>query len=217
MPRLIVLAIAAALALPALAQEAAPHTLPFSSTGHTLELEVAHPMSNVESTTLTVRLADVPAWLTVTPAERTLDDLEPGTTTLTRFAFEAAPDAPVGEPGTMRFDITSAEGLTWSKSVRLEVSAPDDFALAAAYPNPFGAQPATIAFDVPREATVRVMVYDLLGREVMRLADDEFEPGRHTVSLDPGRLANGVYVVRLSGEDEKSERAVAYQKLTLVR
>ncbi|MEM8558161.1 MAG: T9SS type A sorting domain-containing protein [Bacteroidota bacterium] len=205
----------------ALAQEAAPHTLPFASTGHTLELEVARTATDEESTAaptaVTVRLTDAPAWLAVTPAEVTLDALVPGTDALARFAFDVAEDAPVGEPGAMTFTVTSVEGLAWTKTVRVEVAPPADFALAAAYPNPFGARPATLAFDLPRAAEVRLVVYDLLGREVARLVDGPQEAGRHTVELRPESLASGVYVVRFTAEAEAGERAVEHQKLTLVR
>ena len=105
MPRLIVLAIAAALAFPAFAQEAAPHMLPFASTGHALELEVAHTATDEEDaaapTAVTVRLTAAPAWLAVTPAAVTLDALTPGSDALARFAFDVTEDAPVGEPGAM--------------------------------------------------------------------------------------------------------------------
>ena len=221
MPRLIVLAIAAALAFPAFAQEAAPHMLPFASTGHALELEVAHTATDEEDaaapTAVTVRLTDAPAWLAVTPAAVTLAALTPGSDALARFAFDVTEDAPVGEPGAMTFALATPDGQTWTKTIRVEVAPPAAFALAAAYPNPFGARPATLAFDVPRAADVRLVVYDLLGREVARLADGEHEAGRHTVALRPEGLASGVYVVRFPAESEAGERAVEHQKLTLVR
>lgn len=48
-----------------------------------------------------------------------------------------------------------------------------------------------------RSGPVRVAVYDLLGREVARPIDGVRDAGTQTVSVDPGALPPGVYVVRL--------------------
>jgi hypothetical protein len=76
--------------------------------------------------------------------------------------------------------------------------------LASAHPNPFN--PATgIRFDLPRPAHVRLAVYDLRGRELVRLVDGPLDAGDHVVRWD-GRdragaiLPAGVYVARLGAE-----------------
>ncbi|MCH7498026.1 MAG: T9SS type A sorting domain-containing protein [Candidatus Marinimicrobia bacterium] len=80
---------------------------------------------------------------------------------------------------------------------------PAEFALHTNYPNPFN--PATtLRFDLPEAAVeVRLVVYDLLGREVARLLDRRVEPGYHQVTWDGrdrnGRqLPTGVYIARLT-------------------
>ncbi len=42
------------------------------------------------------------------------------------------------------------------------------------------------------------MVYDMLGREVARLADQQMSSGYHTVTWNAGGMASGVYIYRLS-------------------
>ncbi|MEL7168594.1 MAG: hypothetical protein AAGN64_04515, partial [Bacteroidota bacterium] len=125
MTRLIVLVLIALCAFPTLAQEAEPHALPFASTGHALELEVAYTADDTteraQPTAFTVTLTDAPAWLAVTPAALTLDALAPGTDALARFAFDVADTAPVAEPGAMTFEIATDDGQTWTKTVRVEV------------------------------------------------------------------------------------------------
>ncbi|MEL6773089.1 MAG: T9SS type A sorting domain-containing protein, partial [Bacteroidota bacterium] len=186
----------ASLILPALAQEAAPHALPFASTGHTLELEVAHADNErAQPAAFTVTLADAPAWLAVTPAAVTLDALAPGTDALARFAFDVADTAPVGEPGAMTFALATPEGQTWTKTVRVEVAAPEAFAVAGAYPNPF-AHAAEVVYDLPADATVTFAVYDLLGRVVHEVRTEQ-AAGRHTAAVTGAGLASGVYVWRL--------------------
>ena len=83
---------------------------------------------------------------------------------------------------------------------------PTVFALHAAYPNP-AAGGATLRFDLPEAASVRLGVYDLLGREVARLVDGDVAGGRHEAVLDARALASGVYVVRLvAGADVQTQR-----------
>lgn len=73
-------------------------------------------------------------------------------------------------------------------------------------PNPFN--PATaVAFDLERGAHLSVDVYDLAGRRVASLADQEFAAGAHVVRWrgcdDQGHgMSSGTYFVRVTGEDE---------------
>ncbi len=42
------------------------------------------------------------------------------------------------------------------------------------------------------------LVYDLLGREVVELVNEQKQPGHYAATFEAGRLASGVYVYRLS-------------------
>ena len=88
--------------------------------------------------------------------------------------------------------------LTNSSSVGNEELAalPEKFDLKPNYPNPFN--PSTqIAFDLPESTDVRLMVFDVLGRQVATLINQSMKAGTHTVSFDAQRLASGVYIYRL--------------------
>ena len=67
-------------------------------------------------------------------------------------------------------------------------------------------------FAVPKDARVTVKLYNVTGREVRTLADDEFEPGRHTAVLDATGLSSGVYFCRMV-----SGRFVETRKLVLLK
>jgi hypothetical protein len=78
---------------------------------------------------------------------------------------------------------------------------PRSFALYQNVPNPFNPSTA-IAFDVPKRAKVKLVIYDVSGRLVRKLVDREVEPGRKSVSWDgrdfSGRnVASGIYFYRL--------------------
>ncbi|MCH8838370.1 MAG: T9SS type A sorting domain-containing protein, partial [Candidatus Marinimicrobia bacterium] len=82
---------------------------------------------------------------------------------------------------------------------------PGRFALRQNYPNPFNPS-TTVRFDLPLAASVRLAVYDLLGREVVRLVDGHLEAGYHQQvwsgrDRDGQEVPTGIYFVRLvSGE-----------------
>jgi len=71
--------------------------------------------------------------------------------------------------------------------------------LAAPEPNPRTAVgPVTLRFTLDAPAAVRLALYDISGREVaIRAAEYVPVAGSHTVRWDPGRLAPGVYFVRV--------------------
>jgi hypothetical protein len=101
-----------------------------------------------------------------------------------------------------------ASGDVWSLTWGTPLSVPDPdatverFALAALSPNPFRGRVA-IAFDVPRASWLQLRVFDLQGREVKRIADAQFAPGRYAREWD-GRNESGalepagIYFIGLS-------------------
>lgn len=73
---------------------------------------------------------------------------------------------------------------------------PTDFVLAPNYPNPFN--PTTlIRYALPVPASVRLAVYDALGRLVDVLVEADQQPGRYEVTFEAGALSIGVYYYRL--------------------
>ena len=64
------------------------------------------------------------------------------------------------------------------------------------YPNPFNPS-TTIRYELPKSSTVRLSVYDLLGREVSVLVDESRNAGVHETTYDAVGLSSGVYFVRM--------------------
>lgn len=93
----------------------------------------------------------------------------------------------------------------------LAAAAPEAFALRSVGPNPVRTS-AVVAFDVPEASAVAVVVYDLLGREVARLAGGEVGAGTHRARFDASALSPGVYVVRM-----RAGTFSASEEVTVVR
>lgn len=91
---------------------------------------------------------------------------------------------------------TALVGNGVSVATEEETEVPDAFRLAPNYPNPFNPE-TTIGFTVPQQVQVRLVVYDLLGREVAVLVDGVRPAGTHTVRFDASMLPSGVYLYRM--------------------
>ncbi len=74
---------------------------------------------------------------------------------------------------------------------------PVTYALEQNYPNPFNPT-TTIAFQVPASGRVTIIVYDLLGREVETIVDEQFSAGRYRISWRAGNRSSGVYFLRMT-------------------
>lgn len=73
---------------------------------------------------------------------------------------------------------------------------PVSFSLKQNYPNPFN--PATkIKYDVPRLGNIKIVVYDVMGREVQTLVNKSLKPGTYEASFDGSKYSSGVYFYKL--------------------
>jgi len=111
------------------------------------------------------------------------------------------------------FASTDTAGLYRANALTLSVEpqsslGPTRFTLAQNYPNPFNPS-TTISYALPEATHVRLSIFDMLGREVVVLADERKDAGVYEVMFDArvpagqaaGRgfhLASGVYFYRLS-------------------
>ena len=69
---------------------------------------------------------------------------------------------------------------------------PDGFSLSQNYPNPFN--PTTkIRFSIPNSSVVTLKIYDMLGKEVATLLNEEKAPGVYEVNVNTRYLSSGIY------------------------
>ena len=78
-------------------------------------------------------------------------------------------------------------------------STPMNFSLYQNYPNPFN--PVTrIKFDLPKSGTVKLEIFDNLGREVQTLVSGYRNAGVYEINFDGSKLSTGVYFYKLSAD-----------------
>jgi fibronectin-binding autotransporter adhesin len=77
---------------------------------------------------------------------------------------------------------------------------PTEFSLLQNFPNPFNPR-TTMRYLIPHTSFVSITVYDILGREVSKLVNEEKLPGTYEVQFDGSRLSSGVYFYRLHADN----------------
>jgi hypothetical protein len=106
---------------------------------------------------------------------------------------------------TWRFKTIETTGVEETPRV------PAIFALYQNYPNPFNPT-TTILFDLPKPGTPKLVIYDILGQEVLVLINEPKSAGRHEVNFYVDDLPSGVYYYRLQFEGR-----VLTKKMTILK
>jgi len=112
------------------------------------------------------------------------------------------------------------------KPISTEV--PDKYALYQNYPNPFNPK-SNIKFQIAKtplnppqggKQTVRLIVYDVLGREVTTLVNEQLSPGTYEVEWDAGNYGSGVYFYKLIAGDPSTSPGQSFvqtRKMVLLK
>jgi photosystem II stability/assembly factor-like uncharacterized protein len=111
--------------------------------------------------------------------------------------------------------------------IKIDNNTPDNFRLYQNYPNPFN--PTTkIKFDIPpfgkggrglSSGGVSLKVYDITGREIKTLVNDQLQPGTYEVTFNGSNLSSGIYFYRLEIEDptRRTDNYSDTKKLTILK
>lgn len=113
-------------------------------------------------------------------------------------------------------DIRVVFNSTDDNSIKKEQnSIPVEFELSQNFPNPFN--PTTkIQYALPKDGKVQLIIYDILGREMAKLVNNEFRSaGRYVSEFNGSRLASGIYFYRIIVNDGKDFNSV--KKMVLVK
>ena len=89
---------------------------------------------------------------------------------------------------------------TTSGISKISSEIPGEYKLHNNYPNPFN--PSTkIKFDIPKMSATRLVIYDILGKEVAVLLSQNLEPGFYELEWNAEGLSSGVYFYKIESEN----------------
>ncbi len=81
-----------------------------------------------------------------------------------------------------------------------ETEVPKDFFLYQNFPNPFN--PTTnVRFDIAKAGLVKLSVYDITGKKVTDLVNENLNAGKHTVDFNASNISSGVYFYKIETPD----------------
>jgi hypothetical protein len=88
---------------------------------------------------------------------------------------------------------------------------PVEFELFQNYPNPFNPT-TTIKFTIPKHSFVTFKIYDLLGREISTIVNENMSRGIYELDFDGSNLASGIYIYRIKAGTFNSSKKFVLMK-----
>lgn len=207
-------------ALLLLAASAAAQEIPLITAGtggHAVLITVANGSPTATLRNVRVSPDRTPEGVRVVPAVQQVDSLPPGAEIEVPFTLEAGNNVRLTGADTLRFSISSHLTPAAGRTILLRFVPPEAFALGEVYPNPFNPT-AACELRIAEWATTRVVLYDILGREVRVLREEVTAPGVYPLGIDGAALASGVYFLRMTAAPvDGSGGYTAVRRLALVR
>lgn len=96
-------------------------------------------------------------------------------------------------------------------SVADNILSPTEFTLLQNYPNPFNPS-TTISYTIPKTCLVSIKIYNMLGKEISTLVNEEKPAGNYVVQFDGSKVASGIYFYRM-----QSGNFTEVKKLVLIK
>ncbi len=188
-----------------------------NSTGVILEIDNALPVQLVSFTARTVADAAQLNWRTATEINNYGFEVErrserrdwsrvgfvegAGTVNSPR-SYSFVDETAAGQGNVLHYRLKQIDrdgSVTYSPVVEVRFSPPVSLSLNAVYPNPVSSeQAATVHYSVPSASNIELVLYDVYGKEVVRLAEGMHSSGNYSSALMAGVGNTGLYFLTLS-------------------
>jgi len=142
-----------------------------------------------------------------------LEYLEQKTTLNSTFITGTFTDEDVSA-GTYKYRLKQIDyngAFEYSDVIEIEVGTPSQYSLEQNYPNPFNPI-TTISYSIKEKGLVTLKVFDILGKEVATLTNEEQIAGSYKLDFNASALASGIYFYSLKAGDFVSTRKMILLK-----
>lgn len=95
---------------------------------------------------------------------------------------------------------TTNGGDTITSIYKVSNTIPIEIKLFQNYPNPFNPI-SKIKYEISKLMDVKLIVFDILGKEVVTLVNEKHQPGKYEATFDGNNLPSGIYFYRLENEN----------------
>lgn len=120
-----------------------------------------------------------------------------------------------GKAGVGFWAVRSNGGISYRQPItsieNINSETPDKYSLSQNYPNPFNPR-TKIRYQISKNSFVSLKVYDLTGREINILANDNQPPGTYEVTFDGSSFSSGVYYYTLTTDNYRETKKMILVK-----
>ncbi len=180
-----------------------------------IKLTLKNKGATASATDIEARLIGPDTLVNIVTPNRTYDDIAPGEIVQcnTSYTLDISEDFPVDTEIPFELEISSNGYVFWTDAfVISQTAVPDEqnnipraFALKQNYPNPFNPK-TVISYQLPVHSLVELKIFDLLGREIATLVNEEKEPGEYAFEWNDKGLPSGIYFYHLEAQSSHADQ-----------
>ncbi len=115
---------------------------------------------------------------------------------------------------------TSPRLITFIRTIigiqQISLNIPDKYFVNPNYPNPFNPE-TRIKFGLPNNASVKISVYDMLGREVDVLVNSKLDAGEYIANWNAVNFSSGIYFYRIEAKDSEGNGITDTRRMVLIK
>ncbi len=127
--------------------------------------------------------------------------------TLIRISADSIGNQNPNYPNAIRIN-----AFNWLNFTKIEdAKIPENFSFSQNYPNPFNAQ-TMIQYSLSEQADVSIDIFDILGRNVVNIAEGLMPAGKHLAVWDASEQASGIYFYRIKAGDKIETKKMVLMK-----
>jgi len=105
------------------------YKIPFASKDNSIELAVVNKSAETVNY-VNVKAVNLPEWIKVDKANKTIEELKPDEEAVVSFTFNVEKEAKINKETKLSFEIISKSGEVWNKEITISVLPPEKFELS---------------------------------------------------------------------------------------